>query len=111
MTLDERIEQEVAKNPGLKKLFEKYPEKKELYKQKILDSENASFGCNKINPKYCRTCIFKNGEPPFADSPEKVFCMIYTYENGVSKPKAVYYDGQLCEYYADENTVDEEDAE
>lgn len=109
MTIEERIEQEIKKNPELAKIFEKYPERKEMYKQKILDSEGSTFGYLSINPKYCETCIFSHGPAPFADLPRKAHCIIYRYEDNNSKPDKVYYDGQLCEYYND--GTDNEDAE
>lgn len=101
VTLDEKVEREIEKNPELRKIFEKHPERKELYKQKILDSEHATFGCKKINPKFCKMCIFSKGDPPFEDRPEKAYCMIYSREQGVGKPYDVYYEGGLCEFYND----------
>lgn len=108
--MDEAIDHELTKNPELRKVFEEYPEKRELYKQKIIDSYNESGGYSEEEKnkrcKFCKTCLFSHGEPPFADLPEKSYCMIYTRESTTGKPKAVYYDGARCEYYANE-----EDAE
>lgn len=59
-------------------------------------------GCKPINPKYCETCIFAYGNPPFADLPQKRYCMIYTRENGARKPNEVYYDGKTCEFYEED---------
>lgn len=42
--LDLKIEQEIEKNPELKKVFEKHPEKRELYKQKLIDSDAENDG-------------------------------------------------------------------
>ena len=39
--LDLLIDKEIAKNPGLKRLFAEHPEKRELYKQKLIDSESG----------------------------------------------------------------------
>lgn len=103
MNIDEMIEQEIKKNPELAKVFEEHPERKEMYKQKFLDSENQVFGCNKINPKYCKTCIFARGNPPFEDLPEKANCMVYSNDSGLTKPDDVYYDGAPCEYYEKED--------
>lgn len=58
-----------------------------------------TFGCKPINPKYCKTCRFSRGKPPFEDSPEKIYCMIYSREDGDQKPHEVYYEGQPCEHY------------
>lgn len=57
------------------------------------------FGCKPINPKWCKTCRFSKGEPPFEDTPEKSNCMIYSHEDGEEKPPEVYFDGGECEYY------------
>lgn len=56
-------------------------------------------GCKPINPKWCETCTYAHGEPPFADLPNKAYCMIYTRESGISKPNDVYFDGAKCEAY------------
>ncbi len=104
MTLDERIEIEIEKNPELKEIFEKYPERKELYRQKIIDSENASSAVVERNPKYCKTCVFRKGKPPFADSPMKAYCAVYTREIGIQKPDSVYYDGEECKYYMEDSS-------
>lgn len=57
------------------------------------------FGCRKINPKWCQTCRFSKGKPPFEDAPEKAYCIIYSRDEGEEKPPEVYYDGEKCEYY------------
>ena len=104
MNYDKLIEQEIAKNPELKAVFDKHPERKELYKQKLIDAENANYGCRQINPIYCRTCAFAHGEPPFEDNPEKAYCEIYKRGSTRGKPQEVYYDGEECEYYVDEKS-------
>ena len=60
---------------------------------------DEGFGCKPINPKKCRKCRFSRGNPPFEDSPEKSYCMIYSRDSGEQKPPEVYYDGGDCEYY------------
>ena len=102
MTLDEMIEQEIKKNPELKKVFDEHPERKEMYKKKILDSEGENGACLGINPKYCLTCIFAHGDPPFEDRPEKAYCKIYSKNDSTGKPKEVYFDGAECEFYEKE---------
>lgn len=42
--LDLLIDKELAKNPELKRLFAEHPEKRELYKQKLIDSESSENG-------------------------------------------------------------------
>lgn len=74
----------------------------EDYIKKIKDSEGASWGCAKINPKWCKSCRFAHGNPPFEDLPEKAYCQIYTRADGEAKPPEVYYDGAKCEYYTKE---------
>lgn len=67
--------------------------------KKYKASLDEKIGCRGINPKQCRSCRFAHGEPPFADGPEKAYCMIYSREEGEAKPPEVYYDGQKCEFY------------
>ncbi len=64
--------------------------------------KDVVFGCNTINPVYCRTCIFRHGKPPFADLPEKAYCLVFTKESGLSKPNDVYYEGAECDAYEKE---------
>ena len=99
MTIDERIEQEIKRNPELAKVFKEHPERKEMYKQKILESENETWGCRRINPKWCQTCRFAHGKPPFEDLPNKAYCMIYSKDDSNGKPPEVYYDGEECDFY------------
>lgn len=99
MTIDERIEREIGRNPELAKVFKEHPERKEMYKQKILDSENEVWGCRRINPQWCQTCMFAHGKPPFEDLPNKAYCMIYSKDDSNGKPPEVYYDGEECDFY------------
>lgn len=64
------------------------------------------FACKKINPEFCKTCEFSHGDPPFEDSPMKAYCMIYSRELGLSKPKSVYFDGARCKYYSKEKDTE-----
>lgn len=81
----------------------------EKEKKRLEERDTPAWGCNTINPKYCRTCIFSHGPAPFADLPGKANCIIYSCEKGITKPDRVYYDGELCDYYND--GTDNEDAE
>lgn len=102
MTYDEAskmVEKEIKRNPELAKVFKEHPERKEMYKQKILDSWDEVLGCRDINPKWCQTCMFAHGKPPFEDLPDKAHCMIYSENSGEMKPDEVYYDGEECEFY------------
>ena len=49
------------------------------------------------NGKACIGCMFSEGEPPFADAPDKCSCMIYAYPR--TKPDSVYLDGKKCKYH------------
>lgn len=68
--------------------------------KRLEEKSQELWGVSKINPKYCKTCKFSKGAPPFADAPEKSYCIIFSRENGMQKPKSVYYDGAECSYYA-----------
>lgn len=61
--------------------------------------QNDVFGCKAINPKKCKTCRFSHGDPPFEDAPEKMYCMIFSRDEGEQKPPEVYYEGADCDYY------------
>jgi hypothetical protein len=102
MDWDKVIDETIAKDPEMKKLFEDDPSKRELYKQKLIDSEGAGGGGLDRNPKYCMTCMFSHGPAPFADSPMKGHCLIYPEELNLSKPHDVYFNGGICQYYAKE---------
>lgn len=80
----------------------------EKLKKKYEDQMNEVWGCSTSNPKYCKTCIFSKGEPPFEDSPLKAHCMIYTRKSGVGKPATVYYEGARCDFYNDGKDIEEE---
>jgi hypothetical protein len=67
--------------------------------KKYEESKAEVIGCRGINPRYCRTCRFSRGEPPFEDAPEKAYCMIFSRDEGEAKPPEVYYDGEECEFY------------
>jgi hypothetical protein len=105
--IEEQLEEELKNNAELRKVFEKNPEKKDLYIQKILDSspivENEPSKSEmkqfQINPAWCKKCLFSHGEPPFEDAPEKKWCEIYRYNNGEQKPHEVYFEGAECEFY------------
>lgn len=59
----------------------------------------ASFSGKPCNPATCMTCLNANGEPPWADSPMKSYCLAFPREDGARKPPSVYYDGGPCEFY------------
>lgn len=60
-------------------------------------NNSEMFGGRHVHPDIvCKTCVFANGEPPFADGPEKGNCKYYKQE---LKPAAVYFDGEPCEFH------------
>lgn len=63
-----------------------------------LDSDEL-FGGRHVHPDIvCIGCMFSHGDPPFADSPQKSYCKVYRREDGMMKPKDVYFDGAPCEH-------------
>ena len=50
-------------------------------------------------PRWCMSCAYADGEPPWADSPLKSYCVMYARGDGRQKPPEVYYDGAECEFY------------
>lgn len=55
-------------------------------------------GCSGINPAQCYGCLNASGEPPFADGPNKRYCLAFSRSEGMPKPPGVYYDGLPCEF-------------
>lgn len=66
------------------------------------EEEIEIFGCINPNPVYCKTCALAHGAPPFADKPEKAYCIAFPEEKGALKPHSVYFDGEPCEFYQKE---------
>lgn len=63
-----------------------------------MQDKNEIFGARHPNEHMkCKTCIYSNGTPPFANGWRKACCMIY--QDPVIKPADVYFDGADCEYY------------
>ena len=60
---------------------------------------DEDFGCIGIDPRHCMDCVNANGEPPWADSPLKSYCLAFPREEGARKPPSVYYDGGPCEFH------------
>lgn len=56
-------------------------------------------GWKTCNARACETCLNAHGEPPWADSPRKSYCVAYPREEDMRKPPSVYYDGADCEFY------------
>ncbi len=81
-------------------------------KQRIAQSQIPPLAGRRVHPNIvCKTCIFSKGPAPFADAPEKSNCLIYTRENGTSKPNSVYFGGEDCEYHMTEAELMEEEKE
>ena len=66
-----------------------------------IDSDDP-IGCSGVMPRWCMTCAHSNGEPPWADSPLKSYCVMYPRDEGLRKPAPVYYEGAECEFYREE---------
>lgn len=99
MDYEKQLDEILKTNEELRKVFEKHPERRTLYIEKMKDNDGAMLGGKGINPAFCKTCIFAHGKPPFEDMPEKAYCAIYNRENTSGKPPDVYYEGAECEYY------------
>lgn len=93
---EKQLETLLQENEGMRKLFEEHPEKKELYKFKILDSESSYIPGVPLTTKQCETCIFCLVRPPFGRLPNNAHCRIY---DNSGKPSTILYDGEPCEYY------------
>lgn len=56
--------------------------------------EEPDWGFDTVNPKWCKSCAFSHGKPPYADWWRKGACVIYDY-----KPYEVYHHGAKCPSY------------
>lgn len=104
--IEKQLDEDLKHNGELRKVFKEHPKRREDYISKLLDSEplwvdtDAAKGkVPSINPISCKSCWFSQGNPPFEDSPEKPYCVMYSKEDGQRKPHDVYYEGKDCEYY------------
>lgn len=62
--------------------------------------EQEKWGCAKITAEQCRTCIFSRGPAPWADLPEKAYCIKYPRGGELgSKPDSVIFEGGECEFH------------
>ena len=102
MDWEKKLDEILENNAELRKVLEEHPERRAMYIQKMKESENAGGGGKSRNPVYCKTCIFRHGEPPFADLPEKAYCLIFEHGKTNGKPHEVYYEGAECDYYEKE---------
>ena len=105
--IEKQVEELEKRDKNWADLFKKHPERKEMYIQKILDSEpivenevsESDIKMLQINPAWCRKCLFAHGEAPFEDTPEKRWCEMYRHNNNEQKPSEVYYEGAECEFF------------
>lgn len=102
MDWEKKLDEHLEKNAEMREFFKKHPERRAMYIQKMKESENAGGGGKSRNPVYCKTCIFRHGEPPFADLPEKAYCLIFEHGKTNGKPHEVYYEGAECDFYEKE---------
>ena len=75
-------------------------DKRRLLDERIQGDERMGFSGRK--PRACMTCALANGEPPWADSPLKSYCLAYPRDGGMQKPPEVYYEGADCEMYVED---------
>lgn len=97
---EKRLDRILSENKELQELFEKYPERKDLYKLKILNSEMVEYPTPPDNI-FCKTCIFQL--PPTTIDGKTTSrhdwgkCRIMD-----NKPFEVLYEGARCEFYEQE---------
>ena len=74
-------------------------DKDKMLQEKFEDSKNERWGCLTVHREIvCIGCRYSHGEPPFADMPKKSNCVVYRNEDGVMKPKEIYFEGKPCEF-------------
>lgn len=77
-------------------------------KEAVLDARintDGPIGCSGRRPRACMTCAMANGQPPWADSPLKSYCIAFPREGGSTKPPEVYYEGADCARYVEDRNV------
>lgn len=100
---ERQLEEILAENEELRKVFEENPEKKELYKFKILDAGEGGGGRTPSQHFSCLTCMFAETIDPIGRQPQTRYCMIYGAKDSHGKPDEVLYGGEPCEYYERES--------
>lgn len=99
---EQQLEKMLSENGELRKVFEAHPDRKLLYKLKIINSEHESGGGKITTHKWCDTCIFCGVIEPIGRQPQSRYCKIYGATNSPGKPDEVIYEGEICEYYEKE---------
>lgn len=67
--------------------------------KRLQEKDTPKWGCAELTVEQCRTCIYSNGPAPFADAPEKGYCVMYPRETSAGKPDSVIFEGQACELH------------
>ena len=101
--VDEYIEQEIKNATPLGKLLAGDPDKKKMYKEKLLDSGG---GGGRKADCVCESCIFAAVIDPIGRQPKMRYCKIYETDDSEGKPDDVLYEGVPCEYYEGVNGND-----
>ena len=107
MDFEKALEEHLKKNKEMREFFEKHPERKAMYIEKLKDTWGEVLGSTPPDPnhyKWCKTCAFSHGAPPFEDRPEKSNCTMYPNDEGICKPEAVCLGIKKCIYYEKEQT-------
>lgn len=65
-------------------------------------TDASPFGCLEKNPRKCRTCVNSHGPAPWANGPDKSYCLAYERKLGNMKPDSVYFEGGDCPFYVKE---------
>lgn len=97
---EEMLEKEFSNNEELRKVFEKHPDRKDMYKLKIIDSEVVHYP-SPPDDVCCKTCIFRL-RPMILEGkevPRHSWGKCHIYDN---KPHDVLWDKAECEYYEEQ---------
>ena len=69
-------------------------------KSNAQNANNEIFGVKQISAKFCESCIFCEVREPFGKLPRIGNCRMYQPPH--SKPEAVLFGGEECEFYEKE---------
>lgn len=92
------LEKELSENEELRKIFREHPDRKPLYKLKIITTEHECWIGQKTTHKWCETCMFCDVIEPIGRQPQTRYCKIYSNDTS-GKPDEVIYEGARCEFY------------
>lgn len=73
--------------------------------KRLQEKDTPKWGCATLTADQCRKCAYSKGPAPFADAPEKGYCVMFPRETSAGKPDSVIFEGQECEFFMTDSDV------